>query len=125
MTGRRRRIGFESARELLLVEVARRCRVCGEPARLGLTKAEARAYRGFECERCESWNDDGLAGQDVPEWWEELRRAAGPDSPHVAAAAAEVAGGAAVGTRPDGGRRRGLRLVGGGRGRGRAGGEDA
>jgi hypothetical protein len=89
-------MGFESTRELLLVEVARRCRECGEPARLGLTKAEARSYRGFECDRCESWNDDELAEQDVPEWWAELRD----------------------------GRRRGLRLVSGGSGGGRAAGED-
>ena len=75
MTGRRRRRpGFEFPRELLLVEVARRCRGCGGPARLGLTKAEARAYQGFECEHCESWNDDALTEQDIPEWWEELRR---------------------------------------------------
>jgi hypothetical protein len=73
MTKRRTRLGFEFPRELLLVEVLRRCRGCDEPARLGLTKAEARAYQGFECEHCESWNDDELTEQDIPEWWEELR----------------------------------------------------
>ena len=73
MTERRPRVGFEFPRELLLVEVLRRCRGCDEPARLGLTKAEARAYQGFECEHCESWNDDELTEQDIPEWWEELR----------------------------------------------------
>jgi len=77
MTARRfssRRVGFELARELLLAEVARRCRECGEPARLGLTRAEAHVYQGFECERCESWNKDELAEPDIPEWWEEVRR---------------------------------------------------
>jgi hypothetical protein len=74
MTRRGARLGFEFPRELLLAEVARRCRGCGEPARLGLTKAEARVYQGFECETCESWNDDELAGPDIPDWWDELRR---------------------------------------------------
>lgn len=73
MTKRRGRTRFEFPRELLLVEVARRCAECGEPARLGLTKAEARVYQGFECERCETWNEDELAEPDIPEWWEELR----------------------------------------------------
>lgn len=73
MRKRGARVGFVFPRELLLVEVERRCRECGEPARLGLTKAEARVYQGFECEPCESWNDDELAEQDIPEWWEELR----------------------------------------------------
>lgn len=90
MTGRRgSRLGFEFPRELLLVEVWRRCRGCDGPARLGLTKAEARAYQGFECEHCESWNDDGLTEQDIPEWWEELRRGFG--------AAAEESGGRGAG----------------------------
>ena len=91
MTGRRRRrLGFEFPRELLLVEVARRCRGCGEPARLGLTKAEALAYLGFECEHCESWNDDELSEPDVPEWWGELR----PGAARPAAGAEGVAGSA-------------------------------
>jgi hypothetical protein len=78
MTGRRgSRLGFQSPRELLLVEVRRRCRGCDGPARLGLTRAEARAYQGFECGHCESWNDDELTEQDIPEWWEEQRRGLG------------------------------------------------
>ena len=104
MTGRRsRRLGFGFPRELLLVEVARRCRGCDGPARLGLTKAEARAYQGFECEHCESWNDDELTGQDIPEWWEELRRVNGLDAAGTAAAggAGDGAGGSAG--RPGGG----------------------
>jgi len=76
MTGPRRaaRLGF--ARELLLAEIVRRCRECGAPARLGLTKQEARVYHGFECERCEAWNEDALAARDAPEWWDEVRAAA-------------------------------------------------
>ncbi len=66
---------FDSKRELLLVEIERRCAdpACNAPARVGLTKAEARAYTGFECERCERWNEDALAERDIPEWWEELK----------------------------------------------------
>src|SRR6185436_21168986 len=61
-------------REVLLVEVERRCGepVCGARVRLSLTKAQARAYTGFECERCGRWYADALAERDVPEWWEEL-----------------------------------------------------
>jgi hypothetical protein len=61
-------------REVLLVEIERRCRdsVCNARTRIGLTKSEARAYCGFECERCEQFWDDLLTERDVPEWWEEL-----------------------------------------------------
>ena len=61
-------------RELLLVEIERRCpdAKCNARTRTGLTREEARNYRGFECERCgRSW-DDALTERDVPEWWEEL-----------------------------------------------------
>ena len=81
-------------RELLLVEVERWCsdHKCNARTRLSLTKAEARVYTGFECGRCERWNDDALTERDIPEWWEELkvasleglrppRRAQGPDDP--------------------------------------------
>lgn len=63
------------AREVLLVEIERRCHLdadCNARTRVGLTKAEAREYCGFTCERCERWNDDVLMERDVPEWWEEL-----------------------------------------------------
>jgi hypothetical protein len=62
-------------RELLLVEVDRRCReaACGARVRVGLTKEEARVYTGFECERCGVWNEDVLSERDIPEWWEELK----------------------------------------------------
>jgi hypothetical protein len=62
-------------REVLLVEIERRCSEpsCNARARFGLTKAEARAYTGFECERCGLWCEDALAERDVPDWWEELK----------------------------------------------------
>jgi DNA-directed RNA polymerase subunit RPC12/RpoP len=62
-------------RELLLIEIERRCRAtsCNARTQIGLTKEEARAYRGFECERCGSKWDDELSERDVPEWWEELK----------------------------------------------------
>jgi hypothetical protein len=61
-------------REVLLVEVERRCgeTLCGARVRLSLTKGEARAYTGFECERCGRWFADALTERDIPEWWEEL-----------------------------------------------------
>ena len=59
-------------RELLLVEIERRCPECGARVCLGLTKAEARTYRGFQCERCEAKTGDVLTERDVPEWWDEL-----------------------------------------------------
>ncbi|MCA1634166.1 MAG: hypothetical protein LC802_10845 [Acidobacteria bacterium] len=62
-------------REVLLVEVERRCAEpsCNARARVGLTKDEARAYTGFECERCGLWREDALSERDVPDWWEELK----------------------------------------------------
>jgi hypothetical protein len=61
-------------RAVLLVEIERRCQQpeCGARNRLGLTKEEAHAYCGFECERCKEWNADSLTERDAPEWWEEL-----------------------------------------------------
>jgi hypothetical protein len=61
-------------RDVLLVEIERRCQdaQCNARTRIGLTKEEARAYCGFECERCgQSW-EDVLTERDTPEWWEEL-----------------------------------------------------
>ena len=62
---------FGPRRELLLAEIARRCPSCDAAARPGLTKDEARVYHGFECARCEAWNEDVLTERDVPDWWEE------------------------------------------------------
>src|ERR671929_372903 len=65
---------FVFPREVLLVEVERRCGepVCGARVKLSLTKALARAYTGFECGRCGRWFADALTERDIPEWWEEL-----------------------------------------------------
>ena len=61
-------------REVLLIEIERRCRdaACNARNRVGLTKAEARAYCGFECERCGQFWEDALTERDAPDWWEEL-----------------------------------------------------
>ena len=74
MTEQRRRKVIAPRRELLLVEIERRCAapLCGAKARIGLTKAEAHAYTGFECERCGRRQADALTERDIPEWWEEL-----------------------------------------------------
>ncbi|HEX8709265.1 MAG TPA: hypothetical protein VF723_13540 [Pyrinomonadaceae bacterium] len=62
------------AREVLLVEIERRCRDarCNARTRIGLTKEEARAYCGFECESCKHFWPDALTERDIPEWWEGL-----------------------------------------------------
>ena len=72
MAKRRQQIVFP--REVLLVEIERRCadEHCNAKNRIGLTKEEARAYHGFECVRCERRHDDTLTERDVPDWWEEL-----------------------------------------------------
>lgn len=61
-------------RQLLLVEIERRCSdpACNARVRFGLTKEEARTFDGFKCERCEQWTEDVLTERDIPEWWEEL-----------------------------------------------------
>jgi hypothetical protein len=70
----RRSIQIE--REVLLFEIARRCSFadCNQRVSLGLTKAEAFEYRGYECSFCERWNEDTLEERDVPEWWDEIHR---------------------------------------------------
>jgi hypothetical protein len=61
-------------RTVLLIEIDRRCKKseCNARNRIGLTKEEASAYNGFECEKCEQWSDDFLEERDIPDWWEEL-----------------------------------------------------
>lgn len=92
---KKKRVHINIPREVLLVEIERRCREpeCHAKTRIGLTKEEARAYTGFTCERCEVWQTDALAERDVPEWWEELaitglaairaRAADQPDEPNI------------------------------------------
>ncbi|HSE33222.1 MAG TPA: hypothetical protein VLA93_16730 [Pyrinomonadaceae bacterium] len=62
-------------KEVLLFEIARRCSFadCNQRVSLGLTKAEAFEYRGFECSYCERWNEDVLTEGDVPDWWDEIQ----------------------------------------------------
>lgn len=61
-------------REVLLVEIDRRCTFadCDTRAMIGLTKDEASDYIGFECQQCKRWNDDQLTRKDVPDWWDEI-----------------------------------------------------
>ncbi|MFN2511163.1 MAG: hypothetical protein ABR568_06930 [Pyrinomonadaceae bacterium] len=58
-------------REILLVEIDRRCFFpdCNARTLVGLTKQEAREYHGFECRVCKRWNDDNLSDKDVPDEW--------------------------------------------------------
>lgn len=69
-----RRTNIVIPREVLLLEIERRCQdaLCKARTRIGLTKEEAHAYCGFECERCGQFWEDVLTERDVPEWWEEL-----------------------------------------------------
>lgn len=71
--------GLFFPRKLLLVEIDRRCghADCGAKVRIGLTLEDARAFTGFDCERCERWTDGILTERDVPEWWDELVLTAG------------------------------------------------
>jgi hypothetical protein len=61
-------------RELLLVEIERRCLFpdCDKRVSIALSRREARSYEGFECSHCERWNSDCLMERDVPEWWAEI-----------------------------------------------------
>jgi hypothetical protein len=90
-------------REVLLVEVERWCgdHACNARTRLSLTKAEARRYTGFECGRCERWNDDGLAERDIPDWWEELKVASLEGLRPPPGAAAEDGPGEVIGRMSD------------------------
>ncbi|MGQ0762719.1 MAG: hypothetical protein ACT4OT_12005 [Acidobacteriota bacterium] len=67
MTGTR----FNFPREVLLVEIERYCsfRDCAGRNHIGLTKAEAIEYRGFECRKCQRWNDDTIGIDAVPDSW--------------------------------------------------------
>ncbi|HKZ79181.1 MAG TPA: hypothetical protein VJ124_12825 [Pyrinomonadaceae bacterium] len=58
-------------REVLLIEIDRHCSFgdCNGRTLIGLTRNEAANYRGFECVRCQRWNDDVLSRQDIVDWW--------------------------------------------------------
>ncbi len=62
-------------RQVLLFEIERRCSFadCNQHVRVGLTKADAFDYRGFECAGCERWTNDSLSQRDVPDWWDEIQ----------------------------------------------------
>lgn len=64
---------FQFPREVLLIEIDRYCSFddCGARNRVSLTKAEAIEYGGFDCFKCERWNDDVLRPDAVPESWTE------------------------------------------------------
>jgi hypothetical protein len=63
-------------REILLVEIDRRCFFpdCKARTFVGLTRCEAADYRGFECAVCKRWNDDNLSDKDVPLEWNVIVR---------------------------------------------------
>ena len=63
-------------REVLLIEVDRRCSFpdCQARTFIGLTKQEAKTYAGFECESCTRWNDDILTEKDISDWWHEIKQ---------------------------------------------------
>jgi hypothetical protein len=63
-------------REILLVEIDRRCFFadCNARSLIGLTRQEASDYRGFECAVCKRWNDDHLSDKDVPDEWNAVIR---------------------------------------------------
>jgi len=66
---------FHFPREVLLVEIDRRCEFADCQARnvIGLTKPEAIEYRGFACFKCERWNDDIVNPEALPESWLMIR----------------------------------------------------
>ena len=64
---------FNFPREVLLVEIERYCCFpdCATRNHIGLTKNEAIEYRGFDCIKCQRWNDDAISENDLPESWAE------------------------------------------------------
>jgi len=68
--------GITIKREVLLIEIERRCSVGECIARnfIGLTKQEAVTFNGFECSECEQWNDDALKQSEVPDSWDDLKQ---------------------------------------------------
>jgi hypothetical protein len=68
--------GITIHREVLLIEIERRCTVQDCTARnfIGLTKVEALEYNGFECSECEQWNKDLLKQAEVPDSWDDINQ---------------------------------------------------
>jgi hypothetical protein len=64
-------MAFQPPREVLLIEIERYCSFpdCRARNRISLTKAEAIEYGGFDCFKCERWNDDTITRDAVPESW--------------------------------------------------------
>jgi hypothetical protein len=64
--------GITIHREVLLIEIERRCSVqdCNARNFIVLTKTEALEYNGFECSVCEQWNKDVLKKPEVPDSWD-------------------------------------------------------
>ena len=64
---------FNFPRDVLLIEIERYCFFpdCRARNHIGLTKAEAIEYRGFDCIKCQRWNPDtsGIGSDAVPESW--------------------------------------------------------
>jgi len=67
--------GVAIDRAVLLYELERRCNFvdCNARIKIGLTKSEAFAYHGFECDVCNRWATDNLIEKDIPEWWPEIQ----------------------------------------------------
>jgi RES domain-containing protein len=68
---KRPRQKFYFPREVLLVEIERRCQFpeCEARNLVSLTKSEAIEYRGFDCDKCQRWNDDTVRPEALPESW--------------------------------------------------------
>ena len=70
--GRKKRaVRLHFPQEVLLVEIERHCTFpdCEFRNRLSLTKAEAIEYRGFRCDKCDRWNADAVAREELPSSW--------------------------------------------------------
>jgi len=70
---RKQRSEFHFPRDVLVIEIDRRCSAdeCHARNQISLTKAEAIEYRGFNCSECERWNDDRLTRSEMPDSWNE------------------------------------------------------
>ncbi|HYX30321.1 MAG TPA: hypothetical protein VE863_17405 [Pyrinomonadaceae bacterium] len=65
------RSNFYFPREVLVIEIDRRCAAheCRARNQISLTKPEAIEYRGFTCSECETWTGDRLMQSEMPESW--------------------------------------------------------